>query len=378
MPVGYTCLMPTREDFIGQNNPNVQIYAADHGLIPAYVDDSPMITEEDMAGLDNTAFANPYRRTYPCHTKVACVQSALWDAATNPGNELVTNNIRKMAAAHGVSEDVEKIYTHFRDAFTKAAAANAEVKEEEPEYALELIDDNGEKQGFFEVTYPQDVVHSAEEADKQYRAGNIGDSPLRKIASGLVKAAKRHNVPEEELPRTIRTFGTTRIPDPYEAEVTVRDFCKRSNVNPAPYLDGVNRLQQFMEKASAITDAIMAANLVADGMVELNLRNGITPRLEDSPYTLLFNGPELEDFNKRAASTVYIMDVPVPAQAVVGMPDEFVTAHFASKAASIIHQAQERLKGGDDLEKAAAAAELISQMSPEAKKELLRALATQE
>lgn len=367
--------MPKRDDFIGQNNPNVQIYAAENGLIPEYVDDAPIITEEDISGLDNTAFANPYARTYPCHTKVACVQSALWDAATHPGNELVTNNIKKMAAAHGVAEDVEKIYTHFREAFTKAAAPKPEPEPEQT-YALTLAHEQGHEQGYYPTTYPQDVLQSAEEADQAYRAGNIGDVEYRKIASALIDAAESHAIPVEELPRTVRAFGTTRIPDPYEAALTVRDFCKRSGVDPRPYVKEVEDLQGQMAEATDLDMAIKMANFVASKLVGLNLANGLTPAMQDSPYTLLFSGPERAEFNKRAANTVYILDVPVPAQAMLSLPPEVVTSHFAPQAAGMIRQAQARLEQ-DDLEKAAAAADIISQMTPEARKQLLRTLARQ-
>lgn len=368
----YTDDMPKRDDFIGQNNPNVQIYAAENGLIPDYVDEAPVITEEDIAQLDNTAFANPYARTYPCHTKVACVQSALWDAATNPGNELVTNNIKRAAAAHGVAEDVDKIYTFFSDAFQKAAAPKP-VAQPEPQYAITLADDAGRQTGFFETTYSQDVLNSAEEADRQYRAGNIGEPEFRKIATAIVEAAEQHALPVNELPRTIQVYGTDRLPDPYGAEIVVRDFCKRSNVNPDPYMRGVNQLQQAMAQSDAIEDMIKMANMVADQMVQLNLHNGIVPKTQDSPYTLLFSGPTRREMQKRAANTVYIMDVPVPAQAMLQLPATTIERRFAPQAAGVIKQAQARLQQ-DDMEKAAAAAELISTMSPAAIKQLLKTL----
>lgn len=366
--------MATRDDFIGQNNPNVQIYAAENGLIPEYVDEAPMITEEDIAGLSNTAFANPYARTFPCHTKVACVQSALWDAATHPGNELVTNNIIKAAAAHGVSEDVEKIYTHFREAFTKAAAAKPEPPRE---YALTLTDDDGREDRFFDISDPVATMHSAEEADRQYRAGNIADPYFRKIASSVTEAAAAQGIDEKELPRSIRVFGTTRMADPYMAKPAMVAFCKRSHVDPAPYLQKIAQLQAAMEKAAMMDEAQIVANAIADSIVDLNVSNGLTPSIADTPYNLIFTGPTEEEMKKRAANTVYMMDVPVPAQAIIDIPDETIDTRFAPQAAGLIRQAQGRLQQ-DDMDKAAAAAELLSQLSPGAMKQLLKNLSQQE
>lgn len=368
--------MATREDFIGQNNPAILKYATDNGLIPDDVLDSPMIQEEDLAGLANTAFANPYNRTYPCHTKVACVNSALWDAATHPGNELITANIKKMAAAQGLTEEVNAIYNHFENAFTKAAAAQPTQAAPEETYALTLTHDDGTADNFFPTTYPLDVVHSAEDADRQYRAGNIGDSIFRKVASAIVEAAHAHRVAQSELPRNVRVIGTMRVPDPYMAELAVQNFCKRSNVNPDPYMSEIHALQGAMEQVETMEDAIKMASVVADHLCDMNAANGLFAMGEDSPYALIFQGPEMGDFMKHAGSTVYVMDVPIPAQEIINLPANMVDTRFAPQAVEMIHSAQAKLQeeAADDMAKVAAAAEILSQLSPGAKRQLLLAL----
>lgn len=368
-----------REDFIGQNNPAIIKYATDNGLIPDDVLDSPMIQEEDLKELSNTAFANPYARTYPCHTKAACVNSALWDAATHPGNELVTANIKKMAAAQGITETVDNIYNHFEEAFSKAAAANEQTPVKEAAYALTLTKDDGSEDHFFNITEAQDTIHSAEEADRQYRAGNIADPYFRKIASSIVGAAAEQGISQEELPRSVRAFGTTRVPDPYMAELAVRDFCKRSNVAPEPYVQEVLALQAIMEKAAAMDEAMKAASYIADKMCELNLSNGLIPHEEDSPYSLIFQGPTMEEFMKHAGSTVYIMDVPVPAKEVIDIPATTIDTQFAPQAGEMIHAAQAKLQeeAVDDMDKVAAAAEALSKLSPGAARQLLWVLSQQ-
>ena len=374
----YTKSMPTRDDYIGQNNPAIFKYATDNNLIPDDVLDSPMIQEEDLKDLANTAFANPYARTYPCHTKAACVNSALWDAATHPGNELVTANIKKMAAAQGIQAEVDNIYNHFAEAFTKAAAAN-EPQVKEAAYALTLTKEDGTEDHFFNITEAQDTIRSAEEADRQYRAGNIADPYFRKIASSLVGAAAEQGVPQEELPRSVRAFGTTRVPDPYMAELAVRDFCKRSNVAPEPYVQEVLALQAIMEKAAAMDEAINGASYIADKMCELNLSNGILPGVEDSPYSLIFQGPTMDEFMKYAGSTVYIMDVPVPAEEVINIPATTIDTQFAPQAGQMIHAAQAKLQEetADAMDKVAAAAEALSKLSPGAARQLLWVLSQQ-
>lgn len=363
------------KDYVQCENPAIFMRLHEENLIPDYVLESPRVTEEDTEGLSVVAFADPYTRSYPCHTKAACWQSAAWYAGTAGDEVHVRENIEKMAAAHGISEDVAKVFDCFNEEFAKVA--EAEIVEE-PQYALSMNLGGYQGRGF-EQYYPinnyHEVTRSGEEVAEDYLGGMLPMPIMRKVASTLMKAAAAFDVPTCEMPRIVCQFGIQRLPDPFAAEVMI-DMRKRAGVDIAPYVAMLTGLQEAMKKSASYTDSIALANNVADQMYQLDFDNGIsyTGRVED-PYNLLFSGPAVEELEKAASQVVDIMNVNVPVVDFLNLSDEKIDAIFSKKAAAIIKQAKAQLEGSPAMEKTAAAANMLSTLPTEVSKILLSTLA---
>ena len=367
--------MSNREDYVGDKNPTVLLYAMDNNLLPQSTWQEPIPSLDSIGDLADNAFANPYSRTYPCHTKAACMMSAVWDASKGATHPLVSANIRKHASAQGISEEVDNIYKHFEESFDKQAAATP--PEPERQYALQIVDPaTNEPDGYFDITYPHSVLSAAEEADTAYQRGQLGDPLMAKVANAIVKAATAFTLPVAELPITVQTFGTQRLPDPYRGQVIIASFAKKAGVkNIDDYTDTMLALQEMAKAASTPMDMVYAGQAAANHIYQLNNANGIYPTdLQETPHALVFGGPTIEDFQKEAASCVPIANVPVPAYAITALPDGVVLANFSKAAAATILAAKQGLEGQPSIEKSSAASDLLASLTPEATSNLLRIL----
>lgn len=368
--------MSNREDYVGDKNPTPFLYAMDNNLLPQEMWKEPIPTTEDVADLADNAFANPYSREYPCHTKAACMLSAVWDASTGEKHPLVSANIRKHAAAHGVDADVNSIYEHFKATTEKSAAAE-EVQPEPRQYALQISNpETNTVDGYFDVTYPHSVVPAAEEAVAAYRRGQLGDPLMAKVANSIVKAATAFAVSMEEIPQTIQVFGVPRLPDPYRGQVCVTAFAKQAGApNVQDYTDTMLALQEMVKEAATV-DAMMAAGTAASNHIyALNNANGIYPQtVDDTPHAIVFGGPRVDDFMRKAASCVPVANVPVPAEAIVALPETIILSNFSKEAAIRILQARQLLQGEVSMDKSAAASNVLASLTPEATSNFLRIL----
>lgn len=365
--------MTKRSDYLDNNNPGIFNYATTQGLFPDWALDSDMPSSDSVKELHNNAFANPYTREYPCHNKAATIMSAVWDAANHSEPELVTQNIKKMAAAHGISEEVENVYNHFEQAFMakEASAMPAPVARQ---YALS-IDHEGQNglgvEGYYEITYPDDVILSAEKAASDYRYGNLGDVPMRKVASAIMDAVAHFNVPMDEIPLSVQTFGAPRIPDPYEAAYNIQEFAKSAGVSPDPYMAVVGALANMLEKASSVQEYVTLGDLAAERLVELNTQNRLFPKEASSPIRLIFCGPTYEEVFAKAASVVPIMGIPVPKNVVLALGDDVIDVNFSKEAAATIKEAKNTLNQGDYIDYAEQASQNINKLPESASRHLL-------
>lgn len=364
------------KDFTEAQNPAIFSHLNSQNLIPDYVMESDRITSEEADGLSVVAFADPFTRAYPCHTKAACWQSAAWYAGTQQDTPQVKEAIVKMAAAHGITEDVQKVFDCF-DA-ERVKVAHAEAVTEEPQYALSL-DFNGYDGRGFEQHYPisstVDVLNSCEDAAEDFLGGILPMPVMRKVATVLVKAAADHNVEAYDIPKVVARYGVQRLPNPYAAEalVTMR---KNASVDITPYLSIMSELKQAMEKAAGYAEAISLADNAAAQLYDLDMNNQIryNARMED-PYALIFTGPCVADLEKYAAHTVNILDVDVPVVDFMNLSTEKIDAMFSKNAAAAIKKAKEAVSGEPSMEKTASAAATLASLPVEVNKVLLGVLA---
>lgn len=331
--------MATRPDYIGLNNPAVFNYANDAGLIPSYFTDAIIPDEESIKDLNPVAFADPYGKTYPCHTKVACVMSAIWNAA-NGDTEYLSDNIKAHAKVLGIESDVDKIYDHFENVMSKAAAAANAVPE--PRYALE-VDFQGhnglDKKGFYPITTPYDLMASANRLAEDYNRGTIGAPVMRKVAMAIADAATAF----DSLPLAVRRFSISNMADPYMAASMFTQRNKEANVNNGEYMAVLDGLKTRMAKAASIEEAIEAGEQALEALYMLDAKNNMNPRWEDNPAYMLMCGPSPEEFDKAASSSVFICEVPVPVAALTALDDKVLDYQFSKPAAAHMKAAKARL-----------------------------------
>ena len=364
------------KDFTEAQNPAIFSHLNSQNLIPDYVMESDRITSEETDGLSVVAFADPYNRAYPCHTKAACWQSAAWYAGTQQNAPHIKDSIEKMAKAHGIEEDVQKVFDCFEAERVKVA--HAEVVTSEPQYALALNFGGYEGRGF-EQHYPinntVEIISSCDDAAEDFNGGIIPMPVMRKVATALVKAATAHNVAAYDIPGVVLRYGVQRLPNPYAAEALV-GIRKDAGVDLAPYLSALAELRQAMEKVASHEEAIALANLTAEHLYDLDCDNNIrySARMED-PYALIFSGPTVEDMEKYAAHTVSVLDVDVPVVDFLNLSEEKIDTMFSKSAAAIIKKAKSQVEGDPDCEKTASAAITLSTLPDGVGKVLLGVLA---
>lgn len=363
------------KDYVDNENPAIFRHLHSENLIPDYVMESPRITSEDTEGLSVVAFADPYTRSYPCHTKAACWQSAAWFAG-NAGDEVhIRENIEKMAAAHGISEDVNAVFNHLYDGFAKAAEAELV---EEPRYALSM-NLGGYKGRGFEQYYPinsyHEVARSGEEAAEDYLGGALPMPVMRKVASAIMQAASQFAVPTCEMPKVVCQFGIQRLPDPFAAAVMV-DMRKSAGIDMVPYVTMLTGLQDAMRKCASHNEAIVLADDVAEKMYHLDHDNGIryNGRIED-PYSLIFSGPTVDELEKAAGQIVTIENVNIPVVDFLNLSDDKIDETFGKRVATVIKEAKAQVAGEPDMEKTASATNLLATLPTEVNKVLLATLA---
>lgn len=365
------------KDYVEAQNPAIFMHLNEKNLIPDYVMESERVTTAETDGLSVVAFADPVTRAYPCHTKSACWQSAAWYAGTSEGRPDVKANIEKMAAAHGISDDVQAVFDSFADDLEKSAAATAEIVEE-PQYALSL-DLNGYQGRGYEQYYPVSshlqVLTSCDNAATDFLSGLLPMPVMRKVATTLIKAAEAHAVQDCDIPGVVRRLGVVRLPDPYAAELLI-DMRKTAGVDTAPYVRTIVQLRDSMAKAANAQEAILLAEDAASEVYDMDCENNIhySGRMLN-PYEILFSGPRLDELEKAAAQVVDVLNVHVPVVDFLNLSDEKIDSYFSPEAAETIKKAKAQVEGSPDMEKTASAAQLLAMLPDAVNKVLLGVLA---
>lgn len=360
-------------DFVTANNPAIFGYLQEKDAIPGYVLDSNKITKEEVDCLDKVAFANQVERLYPCHTKEACWESAAYFAGSGESDETVKANIEKMAAFHGIEEDVATVFSIFEGEMNKVASS--EKKEDRLiKYALTLDLQGFQGRGvenFYPINTAAEVVASSDSCTADYNAGKIPMSAMRKVASAITEAAISCGVAPFELTEEVRSFGTRNTPDPYAAEILVR--MRKS----AAHDKLVSDLQEKLASVGSVEEAIEVTNAAADEMVVLDKNAGVRyGKGVLDPYAILFTGPTLEEFEKAAASTISLRGVNIPLDDFVNLADKDIDVNFSSKSASIIKEAKSYISAGQSIDTCVNINNKLAELNRDTQNVLLNVLAS--
>lgn len=367
------------QDYVGDNNPAVLMYAHDKGLLPDYFLDSEEVTPDAVKNLYKVAFADPDNRKFPCHTKAACLHSALWYAANNMQEPAVKAGIEKFAAVHDIKEDVNKVFSTFAEEFEKSAAAKEEAAPEK-KYAL-MVDFEGFQgrgvEGFYPINNAYQVKEAASKAFSDYWAGKLPLPQFRKAANAIMKAAEAMEVDSDEMDPTVQSVGADRLPDTMHAENQAR-LRKNAGIDPAPYIQIIANVDEGLAKsANSIEDLIDLGELAAEAILDLDLANGLTKYSSDlqDPYSMIFSGPMVSDFIKAASQCVNLRGVQVPVTDFLNLSDSKIDKFFSPGIGVIIKSAKKDLEGENSIEKCASAGLRLEGLSKDASNILLRVLA---
>ena len=369
-------------DYVGDNNTASLTFAFQNGLLPDYFLDSPQVTAENTKNLYKVAFADQENRKFPCHTKAACLHSAIWYAANKMEEPAVKAGIEKLAAVHGISKDVEKVFDTFASAIEKAAAAK-EAAEEKPmkKYALTINFEGFRGRGvenFYPINNPVEIAAAADNAFKDYCKNNLPLPAFRKVAHAIMKAAEEHEMLHTEIDPTVTSVGADRLPDTDFADSCLAMRKMAGVQNLEPYKAILAQVVEGIEKvASSADELIEIGEAAAEAMYKLDLSNGIEKYSSSviDPYSMIFSGPTVDEFLKEASQCILLRGVHVPIVDFMNIADSKIDKMFSPGTGAVVKSAKKMLEGDNSIQKCAAASTQLEQLTKEASNILLKILA---
>ena len=365
-------------DFVKSHNPSIFKFLEDNSVTPEYVKSASAITQGEVDGLNDVAFADRAHRLFPCHTKEACWKSAAFFAGSGESDAAIRKEIEKKASYHGISEDVSKVFSFFEDTLEKSACKKEASNKE---YALTLDFEGRDGRGvenFYPINSASEVIGASDDAAMDYMSGRIPIEAMRKIASNISEAATRFNVPTSDLNAEVQKLGTRRLPDAFAAEYLIGSRKEASTKLYEASVAVIKDLQEKIASCKSHDAAISLADEAADKIVALDKEAGIisyTSTITD-PYSAIFVGPTVEDMYKYAGTTVDISGIRVPCEDLINLSKDTIEQTFSKKAGSIILQAKENLGTEESIEKCARASELIGTLAEDTRTVLLNVLSS--
>lgn len=361
-------------DFLHDKTAAILGYAFEQNLLPEFIKEASMPTQEEVKDLKDNAFANPLTREYPCHNKQATVLSALY-AAANYEDEAVLDNIKKMASTYAIDSITQPIFSHFENQLEKYASEKAEEKPM-VKFALSLEKEDGSKTNHYNITTKEDTLLAVKHLERDYNSGAIAPRYMRKIASVVINAAKEFDIAEGYIPSILTKFATEKLPEVATAMQLV-SLRKSATVDVEPYEQVIIKLANDISNSDMSDESINScADEALASLYELDKANNIKyAAAQPDPYDIIFTGPTRKDFEKFAAEHVRINDIPVPVVDVINLHEERIDANFNKQAANIIKEAKSVLQGSPSVDKSEKAANILKGMSKEASHTLLNTLA---
>jgi hypothetical protein len=361
------------KDFTTDNNPTA-VYHADSKLgIPEYVKSAELITPEVTKDLASVAFAEPRQRLFPVFSKAATYLSAAYLYGNKIENPVVESNIKRAAELFGISEDVKQLDDLF-------ASLTKQASEPGVKYAL-TTDFEGEfglgVQNFYPIGNYGEIVGSSELMLKDAHEDALPIEFLRSASIKLVKAAGEHGVDLTTLHPKLTSLGTLRMPD-FETAANAIGYRKQAGLNEDQldeYRDILAGAEAEFSKFASHTseDTIMEMDKWAELWCLLDRENGIKYASVPNPYASFFTGMTMDEFEKAAASNVFVGGVMVPDFEVGSLKDEMLDANFSADDAKIIKSARELAKTSGTTS-CSLASDALSKLDEATSKDLLRVM----
>jgi len=328
---------------------------ASSGTQPDFLKEAS-VTEDDVKDLRAVAFADPATRKLPIHKKASTYLSAAYYYGHSEPDAIIEDRILKAAAFFGIEKEVSDIPNKL-GYFDKEASEN-------PHEDFALVIDYGQENGGLKNFYPiRDeftITKSAREADKAYHDGRLSPGLFRAASLRILKKATQLEIPEKEVPRSVRLHGKDTMPDFKQARYAIqyrRD--KGLSEEDAQLYDDI------LTKAASGGDIDRAAELWG----ALDMYNGFSyGRDMPSFYEGVYGHSDTPtDFVEKASKVNVLFDETlVPDTVIAGLPVEKVATYFGDSSVETVKK----------IIKAAAtdareASFLVSQLSNEDRRELL-------
>lgn len=347
-------------DFVTDQNP-VPIYDAAEMGLPDYAQVEVM-TSESLAHLPNSAFAESTKRLFPLHTKAAALLSAVYFHGKQMSDRNVEAKINRAVNLFKIESDVEKFAAARQ---VKAAAAT------EGKFALTIAgvpgSDGEKKAHFYPINSRGEVVLSAEQVSSEYALGQIPCEWYHPAAREIIKAAKAFGVGHDELPEAVWTDGEPRYPD-FEFAGVMANLRKEAGISE----EALEIYHELIKSAEADykTNPDSLDSWI-DLWVDLDRTNGVKySRLIADPYRAFYSAGQPEaEVEKMSKELVSIADVFVPAVVLASWSADRRAEIFDKTASSVIASAQQIA-----IENPIGAGELLDNLKPAEKLELLRSL----
>lgn len=363
-------------DFVTDKTAAVYDYADKNGLVPDFVKQASIITEEEVQELPDAAFADPVNRLYPCHTKQATVLSAIYSLSEGIFDGPVADTINKRASVFDVTEQVEQAHKHFsgivQEELQKSASEQPQPIEK---YALTLSD--GDKSyDFYNVSTRPDVLVSLNQVEKDFNAGNIELPWMRKVSSALLEEARHYGV-EDNAPGCVLRYAEVRLPN-MEKAATLMTLRSQVVDDMTPYDQLFEKMASMIGEAEGFDEAMQAAEQCAMEMYIMDKQAGVQYNpLQPDPYTIVFCGPKPEDFEKHASEHVYISQVAVPVEDIVNVSDSKIDEMFSKSSAQVIKDAVKPLRDGEVTSDVTGECHVkLANLAPDVRLKLLEVLAS--
>lgn len=301
------------------------------GDIPDYVINSPELTAQDAATLPDRAFA--VDRKFPIFDKSATYLSARYAAANGlEKNASLMYELRKASELHGILDDFEALFPSAKE-LEKSASTGPAPKN----YALELVDDEGNLTKVYPIGTEYDLDKSARQLLKDFSEDKLDIRTATRVAEVMFEKAAAVGVPERLLPQKVIRWGENRVIDLglVKSAIDLRKSTYPDLVNDAMvgiYEDLLDMVKSATESGSAGTDI----DEYLDTWDDLDRAAGIPVRgaIMDAHQTF-HQGPRTQDLLKFASSVVFVGDTPVPADVFCKLGDGSLDYFGPSEAGMI-------------------------------------------
>jgi hypothetical protein len=316
------------QDQIKDQNPRALFHLQKQEGAPEWAKSASIPAPDDLKGLSNAAFACPQTRSLPVHTKESCWQSAAYYWGQDQRDPDIETRLKAAARALDMAADLEWVESQLQTR-TKSASA--------PRYALNLIMEEGQEQGFYPLGDDEQLVESADALRKDAHDRRLPVECLRDASVELLKEARARDL-EDQMPAVVIKWGEERIPDPVGARVNINLRKCASTVHADLYEDLYLGWCEELEKAADYRERDQLTEKWAELLVDLDRLAGVERYhdMQPHPYAVLNAGPTHAELEKVANQTLFLGETMVPARALVSVPEAEVRKYFRKDAAARI------------------------------------------